>query len=152
MNIRAFVFDEDPQIRSLLERVLREQGYEVFTFSNPSLCPLYETHQCICPLNHACSDIVITDLKMPMISGLDFVKSQKDKGCKIQNVALMSSSWSGEDAKTAEQLGCRLFTKPFSLAEIKAWLRDCEKRTDPHRELADWWIKKTTCNQETTTS
>lgn len=141
MNIRVFVFDEDPQIRSLLWRLLDERGYEVFTFPNPSLCPLYETRQCICPLNNACSDIVITDLKMSVMSGLEFITSQKTKGCKIMNIALMSSSWSLEEAEAAGLLGCRLFTKPFSLSEMKAWLDECEKRFDPHRELSNWWMK-----------
>ncbi|MFB3785891.1 MAG: response regulator [bacterium] len=142
MNIRAIVFDEDPQIRSLLWRILDERGYQVFTFPNPSLCPLYETRQCICPLNNACSDIVITDLKMAVMSGLEFISSQKSKGCKMMNIALMSSSWCLEEAETAKRLGCRLFSKPFPLAEMNAWLEECEKRIDPRRELSDWWMKE----------
>ncbi len=140
MNIRAFVLDEDPQIRSLIGQILNERGYEVFAFSNPSLCPLHETRLCRCPLNNACSDIVITDLKMSVMSGLEFVERQIVKGCKVKNIALMSSSWSVEEQAAAQRMGCRLFSKPFSLAEMKAWLQECEKRIDPRRELSDWWM------------
>lgn len=72
MKIRALVFEDNDQLRSLISTILEMRGYEVFTFSEPGSCPLYLKDKCPCPLKHTCADIIITDINMPSVTGLDF--------------------------------------------------------------------------------
>ena len=142
MRLRAFVFDDDSQIRSLLWTLLDRRGYEVFTFPDPGLCPLYLLHECQCSDGQACTDIIISDMNMPDVKGLDFVEAQMEKGCKCRNIALMSGDWSESDLLRAKSIGCRVFFKPFLIEPVDQWLDEVEKTTDPERKLADWfWIK-----------
>jgi len=139
MRKRAFVFDDEQAIRHLLGVILRARGYEVLDFSDPGLCPLYHATECRCSQDQACGDLIISDINMPTIDGLEFVRKQKEIGCKIQNVALMSGAWTAAQLESARQLGCTVFHKPFTLEAIEEWLDRCEKNLSTDRVLADWF-------------
>jgi CheY-like chemotaxis protein len=74
---------------------------------------------------------------MPNMTGLEFIEHQKSNGCKVQNVAVMSGSWTDEEREHAKRLGCRTFKKPFKIDEIKKWLDACEKKLDSNSKLLD---------------
>jgi len=139
MRKRAFVFDDNEVIRKIIESILEDRDYEVLAFSDPGLCPLYRTTTCQCTSEEACGDIIISDINMPNVNGLRFVKKQKKMGCKVKNVALMSGAWSDSELQEAKALGCQVFHKPFSVDAINIWLGDCEKKIDTRRTLANWF-------------
>jgi CheY-like chemotaxis protein len=139
MKPRVLIFEDNNLLRSTLDNILKELGFEVFTFSDPGMCPLRASGDSICPLNHACSDIIISDVIMPTETGLEFIKERLDHGCKIKYRALMSADWSYTDLQRAQKLGCRIFHKPFNLEELTQWLNDCRKRIESTRELSDWF-------------
>jgi DNA-binding response OmpR family regulator len=138
MRLRALVFDDDPAIRKLLWMVLDHRGYQVFTFPDPGLCPLYRAHHCTCPTAGACADMIVSDLEMPTVKGLDFVEALRAKGCHCAAIALMSGNWSEEDKQRARIIGCKLFTKPFAMGEFTQWVDETTHGVKPDRELADW--------------
>jgi two-component system response regulator AtoC len=140
MKKRAIVFDDIEAIQKILKRILEMRGYEVMTYSNPDECPLQHEHDCRCDSNHTCADIIISDIDMPKVSGLQFVQDQNKKGCKITNIAFMSGAWSESDLKYARELGCKIFSKPFTIEEINDWLDECEKYIKPDRLLSDWFV------------
>jgi len=139
MVYRAFVFDDESAIRSLLWSILDHRGYEVFTFPHPGVCPQFGMAACPCPLEKACTDIIISDLNMPVSNGLDFVEEQVKKGCHCRHMALMSGDWKEQDLAAAKNLGFKIFSKPFQLNELINWLDDVEKKIVPRRKLSNWW-------------
>ncbi len=74
---------------------------------------------------------------MPNMTGLEFIEHQKSMGCKVQNVAVMSGRWTGEELEHAKRLGCHMFKKPFKIDEIEKWLDECEKKLDNNGKLSD---------------
>lgn len=144
-KMRVILFDDDQNIRKFLERALKHKGYEVFIYQDPSLCPLQHSHDCQCEENELCADIVITDIDMPNVSGLDFIDGQLRKGCKIQNIAIMSGAWSELKIKRAKDLGCAVFEKPFALSALTEWLDKCEERMDKGKNLSNWFLQEE-CN------
>ena len=140
MRKRVLVFDDDRGVRALLWDVLDDRGYEVHTFPHPGLCPLYTSEDCKCALDERCSDVIISDLSMPNVRGLEFVKSLLGKGCRCEHIALMSGMWSPEETELAHSLGCKLFTKPFPINRLKQWLDEIERTLDPQRRLAKWFL------------
>jgi DNA-binding NtrC family response regulator len=140
MKIRALVFEDEPNLRELLVRILERRGYEVFAFEHPDLCPLHNTDTCV----EACADLMISDLRMPNMSGLDFLEKQTRLGCKVRNVALMSGAWDLSEINRAHELGYSVFNKPFSVKDLSAWLEECEKTVEPGRVLSDIFASKTT--------
>ena len=101
MKLRGLVFDDNDLIRSFVQQIMEQRGYEVFSFSDPAFCPLYPQSGCQCPSGHTCGDILISDVNMVMVGGLDFLGGQITKGCKVQNLALMSGSWSASELELA---------------------------------------------------
>ena len=122
----------------MLNEFLARRGYDVVSFSDPSDCPLLRSEACY----HACADILISDLSMPNMTGLQFIENQIRKGCRIQNLALMSAAWTNEEQEHAKRIGCHIFSKPFRFDELSVWLDDCESRINPSRVLTDELLKK----------
>ena len=92
-------------------------------------------------LANTCSDIIISDVNMPVENGLDFIKGLIDIGCKVKFRALMSAEWMESDLEHAESMGCRVFNKPFNLYEMLKLLANCRKQIDEKGELSDWPTK-----------
>lgn len=138
MRLRALIFDDDANIRKTLWFLCDRRGYEIFTFPDPGLCPLHVIDRCPCAPEIACTDIILSDLNMPQVQGLNFVETLVAKGCVVPHIALMSGEWSDADETRAARLGCWLFRKPFSLADITAWLTKVEALVPPDRGLLAW--------------
>ena len=126
-SYRVLIFDDDDQIRTFLWKYFDRKGYEVFTFPHPALCPLYKKEICLCPINQTCSDLILSDLNMPITKGLDFLEKQIKKGCRCNHLALMSGDLTDEDIERAKSQGIALFKKPFQLSEIEEWLEEVER-------------------------
>ena len=136
MKFRALIFEDDNAIRSYLRQLFDDFGYEVFTFQDPSICPLNEKHDCDCPVEHACADVIISDNNMQKVDGLDFIKGLKQKGCKVDHIAIMSGDWTPEAIDEAEKLGCKILAKPFRMEAVADWLKKCEKKIKHGRKLS----------------
>jgi CheY-like chemotaxis protein len=138
LKTRVLIFEDNDILRSTLKSLLEELGYEVHTFSNPGMCSQFYSSRQSCLLDDSCSDIIISDVNMPVETGIEFFKSRLNNGCKIKFRALMSAGWNETDLQQAEKIGCRVFHKPFDLEELIKWLDNCRKQIDNKRVLSDW--------------
>ena len=138
MRLRAVIFDEDPAIRQGLGALCARRGYEVLTFPDPGLCPLHGMDRCPCPPGTGCADLLLSDLHMPEVQGLDLVEGLFAKACVAPPLGLMSAAWSAAAQARAGRLGCRLFTKPIASAELLAWFDTVEAQVAPTRALLEW--------------
>ena len=139
MNVKILVFDTENSLRQLLRVFLSHQGHEVQIFRDPSVCPIYRNllnEQCCCPREKPCADVVIMDIDMPNINALDFLKLQRQRGCKAldANKAVMSDSRSSVVDRAVAEFGCHHIIKPFRLGEIKAWVTACAERLTASRQ------------------
>ena len=128
---RAIIIDDDYLLRTLIDGVLKDRGYEVHGSSEPCLSSIFLDSKCSCPVENHCTDIIITDINMPDMTGLEFIEHQKRNGCKVKNIAVMSGGWTDERIEHAKRLGCHIFKKPFKIVEIEKWLDGCEKNQTP---------------------
>lgn len=135
--MRIVLVDDDNDFRETLTDILRDIGNDVYAFDNPYICPLKMMPECRCKENEVCTDMIITDLQMPAIDGLQFVQIQKDKHCKCMHIILISGSITDEAELTAKNLGCKIFTKPLKLDYFLKWIK--EVHISPNRELRDWF-------------
>jgi CheY-like chemotaxis protein len=131
---------EDCEInKGILHFLLTSRNHEVFAYDNPSICPLQKTPECRCTENEKCSDIIISDLNMPFINGLEYIQNQRIKGCKCENVALITNELNPDVKKKAEKLSCKVFSKPYQVMEIFGWLDEVEKDLNRDTRLAEWY-------------
>ena len=137
MKPRVIIFEDNDILRSTLEFILNERGYEVFTFSNPVLCQIHDSVNHSCPVDHACADIIISDVNMPAKTGIELIKERQQQGCKVKFRALMSADWTDSGLKHAQELGCHIFHKPFDIKNMLKWLDDCVEKLKSGRMLSD---------------
>lgn len=146
MKLRAFLLDDNSDIRNLIEIAMKQRNYEVIAFADPSESPLWKPHECNCKPGTTCADLILSDMDMPQVPGLTFIESQIDKGCKIKHIALMSGAWDQSDRQRALRLGCKVFDKPLSLDELNEWLDECERDIPPYRTLINWFAGEASVN------
>ncbi len=133
---RAIVFDDDIVVTGLLRTFLSLRGYDVLTFLGPMICPIYED-SAECGTNHACADIMIVDFSMPGMNGIEMLKAQSARKCKLtsMNKALITGYSDALDRSMIEGLGCAFFEKPLDFNKLAAWFNECELRMDLSQPL-----------------
>ena len=136
MQYRTILCEDNEPVREILNFILEERGYEVFSFEDAGDCPLNSLTECICNHVNPCSDIIISDVSMPKVSGLEFAENLRKKGCKIKNIALVSGYWTNKDISRAKKIGCTVFHKPLKTEVLGEWLDNCEKNINPQRVLS----------------
>ena len=132
-GMKILVIEDDQSLANLLKIALTQKGHEVLIYSDPTACPVYIDHASLCARETPCADVIISDYILPNMSGLDFYKIQRGRGCKAldQNKALITgSAITDEIKKDMEELGCHFIKKPFTIAEVIQWVDTCEKRLD----------------------
>lgn len=106
MPERILVVDDEPNMLRLLKTILMDKtGYEVFTTNNP-----LEVSKL---LQEASFDMVVTDLKMPLVDGMDLIDIVKKVDAKLP-IIIITAYGTTETAEEAVQKGAYDFiTKPF---------------------------------------
>ncbi len=109
-NASILVVDDERSVRESLERVLEKEGYQVFTAEN--------ARDAEDILNRESIALVLTDLRMPEISGLDLLRRVKKSHADVE-VVMITGHGTIEKAVEAMKEGAYDFiTKPFKRAEI----------------------------------
>ncbi len=108
--MKIYVVDDERIIRVALADELRDAGYEVIEFANAKPALLQ--------MKSETPDIVITDLKMPDINGIEFLKRIKEFNHNIY-VVLMTAYSTVSTAVEAMKLGAYDYVeKPFDNEKI----------------------------------
>lgn len=137
MSIRILLFEDDDDLRQLVSAFLNGQGYEVLAFASPLACAMIAQGKCQCPRENSCADILITDMHMPGMSGLELIQFQAQRGCHApaENKLVLSSALTPGLESELRSLGCRMLRKPFRLSELLEVVKDCAASIDPGRRL-----------------
>ncbi|MCP4147769.1 MAG: sigma-54-dependent Fis family transcriptional regulator [bacterium] len=110
-QIKILIIDDDPSIRNMLAIVLKRSGYTV-TVADNGMAALER-------LKKELFDLIISDIKMPNISGIELLKKIKSINKEIP-VIMITAYASANDAVEAMKLGAEDYvTKPFNLDELK---------------------------------
>jgi len=135
-HYRLLVIDDEPLNRELLASSLSAAGYEV-EVAKDGFAALAQMHG-------ALPDLIISDLKMPNMSGFEFLSIVRRRFPQIPTIAV-----SGEFHPPIEPLGViadAFLSKPFSLEELQAkiagLLRDSPPRPAMKKDRAPVWVPR----------
>lgn len=124
MKRYALVFEDEDSIRKLVNGVLMQHGYHTRTYATPAaISGDAQKNQTRERGRYHEPDVIVSDNRMPRLSGLEYVRNLRKSGRKIRHIALMSGDWHPEEQLEAESLGCKVFSKPFPLSDLSDWLQ-----------------------------
>lgn len=119
-NTSILILDDEPIVSKRLKPSLEKKGYEVETFT--------ESEEAMNRIKERSFDIVITDLKMEGVSGMEFLTEVKDRSPRTE-VIVITGFATMETAKESFQKGVFDFlAKPFKLGEIKEVIKKAEAK------------------------
>ena len=113
------VVDDDSSMREFLEILLTQEGYQVYTAENGEQgCEI---------LKRESFDLVITDIRMKDVDGIDVLKKAKEASPETM-VVMISAFATAETAVEAMREGAYDYIpKPFKVKEFKKIVKDTLK-------------------------
>ena len=117
--LRVLVVDDEPAILRFLHASLESQGYIVLTAT--------DARTALDMVRNGAADLIVLDLGLPDVDGLDVVRQIRDGGETLPIIIL--SSRDNESAKVkAFDLGADDYvTKPFGIDELLARIRAAQR-------------------------
>ena len=113
---KILVVDDDQGMRELLEIMLTEDGYKVSTAGDAG--------KALARCRKETFDLIITDLRMPKMDGIGFLREVKDLSPETM-VILITAYASGETAVTAMNEGAYDYIeKNFAVDDLKKIVRE----------------------------
>lgn len=123
------VVDDDTRLRSLLQRYLREQGFLVSAAKDADEASGF--------LDIYTFDLLIVDIMMPRISGIDFLKNLRGNNNNIP-VILLTAMGEPADRINGLEIGADDYiAKPFEPKELVLRINNILKRTNEKKEQAN---------------
>ncbi|MCQ2444289.1 MAG: sigma-54 dependent transcriptional regulator [Mailhella sp.] len=120
------VVDDEKNYLMVIEAMLKDAGYEVTAINDPELALHF--------LNESEVDVVITDMKMPKISGKELLQAVKKATPEIP-VLIMTAFGSIESAVEAMRYGAfDYITKPFANDELLLSVHNAVELSKAHRQ------------------
>jgi DNA-binding NtrC family response regulator len=115
MRTRLAVLDDEQRMVDIIGMVLRREGHEVHTFT--------EAETALAALEKQSFDLLITDLKMPTLDGVEVLERARRIDAELP-VILITAHASVPTALKAMRSGAFDYVeKPFDNTELKALVR-----------------------------
>jgi len=116
MESDILVVDDSAAIRKILQRVLRQTGMSIRTIHEAG-----DGQEALEALKNNRIDLVLTDINMPKMDGLQFLAAMKSMA-HCRNIPVVMITTEGGETKVAEavRLGASGYVrKPFTADQIK---------------------------------
>jgi two-component system response regulator AtoC len=123
---RVLVVDDEENLRLVLRTYLKREGYEVEVAATGE--------EALALVERFGPDVILTDVRMPRMGGLDLLATLKAKG--IESTVIVMSAYGNVDlAIEAMKAGAYDYLqKPFKTEEVLLVLRKAEERESLRRE------------------
>lgn len=108
---QILIVDDDPNIRSLLLRLYERSGYTAVSVGSGE--------EALASLEHRDIDFVITDIKLPGISGTELIAKIKETFPDVPVTAITGYSDVDIAIKVLKTGACDFIVKPFDLAAVQ---------------------------------
>ncbi len=127
MNLKILLIDDDESLRDIIKDILEMHNYDVITaIDGLDALNKFESDN---------FDLIITDLMMDRLNGIDFIKKLKSKYENIPPIILMTGYGSVESAIEAFKLGVKDYIiKPFKVSLLLNIISRVLKQASLERE------------------
>ena len=125
---KLFLIDDDKHVVKALSKVLKEEGYEVITETRAF-------DNIIDKIGNSHPDVVLLDIDLLGLSGLDILVEMKEKGIDAPVIMLTGDVTAGTAVKSIKLGAADYITKPCDLDEIKIVISNILKNESLKQEL-----------------
>jgi two-component system response regulator MprA len=119
--LEILVVDDDPALRTALDRALKLEGYRV-SFA-------HDGRQALQMMTGASQDAVILDLGLPLMDGLEVCRRVRERGDRTPVLMLTARDAVTDRVEGLDAGADDYLVKPFALDELLARLRALLRRT-----------------------
>lgn len=107
---RIAIVDDEPVIRSLLERLLKIAGYDTVSYPDGKAA--------LAACSHESFDLLITDLRMPGLDGFELMEHLKSQQPRLPVIVLTAHGDVDNAIRALRRKACDFITKPFDTCNI----------------------------------
>lgn len=116
MSAKILIVDDQYGIRILLNEVLQKEGYQTFQAASG--------YQALEIAGNHSPDLVLLDMKIPGMDGIEILKRLKEKNQEIR-VIIMTAYGELDMIQEAKDLGAIThFSKPFDIDELRSAVKN----------------------------
>ncbi|MFQ3611534.1 MAG: response regulator [Fimbriimonadales bacterium] len=116
-GMRVLVVDDELMVQMLLEQFLSSEGHEVVVASNGK--------EALARLEEASYDLIFTDVHMPLMDGVEFVRQVRSRDLHCPIVVMDSYPDLFLESGSAQE-ALAVLAKPFDLWEVRQILHAIE--------------------------
>jgi CheY-like chemotaxis protein len=109
--VKVLVIDDQPLIRDLFAEFLEALGYEAVLAA--------DGHEGLARFDPLVHQVVLTDLLMPGVTGLEVAAAIRTRGCTTPIVMISGTAMPDEERRAVEA-GLRVVRKPVTFAQFEA--------------------------------
>jgi two-component system KDP operon response regulator KdpE len=128
---RILVVDDEPAIRKVVRDAFEREGHEVIT--------AIDGEEALGRFDEGGIDLIVTDLAMPRLGGLELVQEIRRSGGSVPILVLTVHGEEREKVRLLDAGADDFVTKPFGVAELLARSRALLRRHGSAREAVTRW-------------
>ena len=113
MQKRILIAEDDVPYREALTKIAENEGYKVIAVGNG--------HDMLTVVNETDVDVVVTDIKMPYLSGTSAVEIMQSKGDKTPIIAI--TGLTNYNVSQISDRFLRVYYKPIDMTELFVYIK-----------------------------
>ncbi|NPA24198.1 MAG: sigma-54-dependent Fis family transcriptional regulator, partial [Deltaproteobacteria bacterium] len=125
-NLHIMVVDDEQSMCDFLEITLKRSGYQVSCFT--------DAFAAVESLEHESYDLVVCDLKMPSMNGLEMLRTVKKKSPATEIIMITAFASTGTVIEAMKSGAFDYISKPFKIDEILLTIEKALKNSQLQRE------------------
>lgn len=126
-QINILIADDEKLARGKLERIFTKEGYNVFTAENGK--------EALDIFNHTKIDIVLTDLKMPVMGGIELLHEIKKLTDDVEVILLTGYGNENIAIQAMREGALNFLTKPIDIEQMIASIEKAQEKLQLKRSL-----------------
>ncbi|MEW6324557.1 MAG: response regulator [Nitrospirota bacterium] len=111
-QVQILVVEDDVEMRALLVDALTDEGYRVW--------PARDGAEAAAKLAERSFDLMITDMKMPQMDGMELLSVVKERGLSLPVIAISAFFDEGPAADALRERAVTCLRKPLRIEELKS--------------------------------
>jgi len=129
MSARILVVDDDDDVREIFREKLSHHGYEVETATN--------AEDALAHVKEIDPDIILTDLKMPGMTGLELLEKVRDTLPRVEVIVVTGHEDMGSAVSAMKAGAFDYLVKPVDLDRVESLVARCRREQELNREVAE---------------